>query len=177
MNIFGEFFTPRNKKDALVLLVIFIGVFGFIGTEVYTTITILNNPYGLDIWYSAMKLAGGWYEHLFNTKLMGNILELSGDYIFVVDVYHFSGLNITIEFKPIDCVIERIVIAKGHLLKFGNAIIVFEETEDTLVEVENNTISLHLREMNYSEDFDVLFIRAINMAEWGAELYYKRNLN
>ena len=162
-------------KEGLFLIFLVIGVGGFITYEGIAFATILDNPIQLDTWHSAGMADNSYYSGLGDSDLYRVPGELGGNHLFMIQLKHLGHTTIEITFEFIHCVPLVYMIGSGGLIAESVGFS-FNLTHFMSIIVENNTAQLNLRNMNYPNDFDILFIRVDDMGTSGVELRYKVGL-
>jgi hypothetical protein len=172
MSLLKEFFRPKNKKDGLTLLCIFLAVGSFVVFEGYAFYTIMQNPYRVDVWNKTEKMWNTNYLPLSNSILFNTPADLDGYQIFQFSLEHLKGLSIKIELDAVNCIIEMAAISEGALVTTSHGIR-FEPNETNEVNITDGYIVLDVRQMDYPSDYDIIFIKTVVMGSNNIEIYHK----
>jgi len=168
MSLLKEMFRPKNKKDGITMAIILMAVGGFLVYEGMSFIQIMQNPSGLDTWYETATMPTDWYVNMGSSYIYNTSADLNGYTIYAFTLSHLDNLNVSIEFDAQNCIIEMFMITSGY----SNADGFFPKTSEIL----NTTMELYLRDMNNPKDFDVLFIKVLDMGNSGIKLLHKVSL-
>jgi hypothetical protein len=172
MSLLKEIFKPKTKGDAITLVIIFIAVGGFVVFEGMAFMMVANNPMGVGDWHDTEQVPNSFYLILSSSDVLTNVLEASGDTIFMFVLKHLETQHIKIELDAVQCIINRIVFTSGHLEDlYGSDRFYIDESE--ILDLADGTIELDLRNMNYPEDYDILFVRVTDMGSSGVRLLHR----
>ena len=163
MSLLKEFFSPKNKKDAVTLAVIFITVFGFIGFEGYTFMGIMQNPLELNKWCKTAIMPNEDMFTMDNSLLFSKATSLDGYTIFAFELAYLENLNVTMKFDAVNCIIEKMVLASGYRYLTSSKTFPFEPNNMSILNFTNNTVNMDIRKMNYPKNFDIIYIMCKNM--------------
>lgn len=177
MGTLRDFLKPNNPKEYIAMGIMFIAIFGFVGFQVYAFTTIMQNPLG-DRWYSTDRMPNAYFHTMGGSDLFTHPTDTKDQIIFIISLTRFQGKSLSIQLDTRNCIFVKMVLASGEEYLSGNGY-VFNPTNMTIINLENDTVNMNVRNMDYPHDYDMLFILADKMTivDSSIELLYKVIIN